>query len=576
MRALSQHLEEQVFSELRPHGPAVLSLDVGGEDEQFALRGHCGDADYQFPGMEVLARRLSSLGLRRICLDIQLESGQIVETLLIYLYCAPYLHAAAPSEGEYKGWKAIQVARQLRTQAGYSKFCAVLRFDAEDQALHVDYSYCELFLSRMVKAYAEHWKQWKDHRVLFWLAPRVGVAGAGVVLLGLLAAWLHPWLGIAVLVLASTLAIGAAEFMFYTVGSIQYTREHHDKLIKEYYKQMTVLSHFPHSNPNPIMRITRDGEITHENPAVETLLRDLDFLDKGPEAILPEDFHRRVADVLDGQAQASEIEFKCQERVLRYLFVPFKDEQAVIAAGNDITHLKDVERDLREFNQDLEGKVHARTEELYCTQNATILSLASLAEARDPETGAHLQRTSAYVRALAMELRDHPRFRDYLNERVIDELYRSVPLHDIGKVAIPDAILLKPGKLTPEEFEIMKTHAAYGGDALRRAEELLGTNSFLKVAREVAYAHHERWDGSGYPKGLSGDDIPIAARLMTLADKYDALRAERCYKAAWPHEKTRNLILEERGTTFDADIVEAFLALEDEFQEITRRFVDED
>ena len=161
--------------------------------------------------------------------------------------------------------------------------------------------------------------------------------------------------------------------------------------------------------------------------------------------------------------------------------------------------------------------------ELQQTRDVSILALASLAETRDNETGAHILRTQSYVKALAIRLKDHPDFRGELTSEFIDLLFKSAPLHDVGKVGIPDNILLKPGKLTDEEFEVMKQHAQLGSDALLVAESQLGSNSFLRLAREIAASHHEKWNGSGYPLGSKGDGIPLSARLMALADVYDAL-----------------------------------------------------
>jgi len=181
------------------------------------------------------------------------------------------------------------------------------------------------------------------------------------------------------------------------------------------------------------------------------------------------------------------------------------------------------------------------------------------------------------VKVLAEHLQTHSRFRDYLDSPdTIDLLYRSAPLHDIGKVGIPDHILLKPGKLTAEEFEMMKTHTTNGGDSLRQAEEELGENSFLHCAREIAYHHHEKWDGSGYPFGLVGEEIPISARLMALADVYDALICKRVYKDAMSHDKARSIILEGKGRHFDPDIADAFLLLENKFQSIAEEYIDEE
>jgi response regulator RpfG family c-di-GMP phosphodiesterase len=219
--------------------------------------------------------------------------------------------------------------------------------------------------------------------------------------------------------------------------------------------------------------------------------------------------------------------------------------------------------------------LNQRNLELQKTRDVTILSLASLAETRDNETGAHILRTQRYVRALAIALRDHPRFQHTLDEQTIELLYKSAPLHDIGKVGIPDRILLKPGKLDAEEFEIMKTHASLGGEALERAEAELGGTSFLHFAHEIATSHHEKWDGSGYPRGLKGDEIPISGRLMAVADVYDALISKRIYKPAFPHEKAMEIIREGHGKHFDPDVVDALLAIEEEFKTIAVRYSDQ-
>jgi len=219
-------------------------------------------------------------------------------------------------------------------------------------------------------------------------------------------------------------------------------------------------------------------------------------------------------------------------------------------------------------------RIKDRTAELARTRDVTILSLATLAETRDNETGAHILRTQRYVRALAEKLKDHPRFADELDAETVDLLYKSAPLHDVGKVGIPDAILLKPGKLTDDEFVIMKTHASLGAEALEVAERELGSNSFMRYAREIAATHHEKWDGSGYPNGLKGNDIPISGRLMAVADVYDALISKRVYKPAFTHDKAMGIIREGRGTHFDPDIVDALDAVEDEFIDIATKFGD--
>ncbi|MGI9510277.1 MAG: HD domain-containing phosphohydrolase [Geminicoccaceae bacterium] len=216
----------------------------------------------------------------------------------------------------------------------------------------------------------------------------------------------------------------------------------------------------------------------------------------------------------------------------------------------------------------------ARTEELQRTQDAAILSLVTLAGARDSETGMHIRRTQHYVRILAEDLTSHPNFSDQLDSTKITNLFKTAPLHDIGKVGIPDRILQKPGKLTADEFEVMKKHTTLGSAALAEAEQQLGTTSFLRLAREIALNHHERWDGDGYPNGLRGSEIPISARLMALADVYDAVRSKRCYKPARSHDEAKAIIVDGRGSHFDPDVVDAFLVTEFQFQAIVAEYVD--
>jgi len=232
---------------------------------------------------------------------------------------------------------------------------------------------------------------------------------------------------------------------------------------------------------------------------------------------------------------------------------------------------------LRLRNEDLEFEVAARTQEIAAVQDVTILAMASLAETRDLETGNHIRRTQNYVRALALQLSDHPRFAHGLTDRAIATLFKSAPLHDIGKVGIPDRILLKPGRLDAAEFEIMKTHTTLGRDAIAHAEKALGVEvEFLSVAKEIALSHQEKWDGSGYPEGLSGDSIPVSARLMALADVYDALISRRVYKEPMTHTEAFAIIVAGRGAHFDPDIVDAFVFIQDEFVAIAERYADTD
>lgn len=230
---------------------------------------------------------------------------------------------------------------------------------------------------------------------------------------------------------------------------------------------------------------------------------------------------------------------------------------------------------LKDKNSILEAEVARRMAENDLTQRVSIRALAHLAETRDPETGNHILRTQAYVQALAEGLRAHPRFSAILSDQYIDLLGRSAPLHDIGKVGIPDYILLKPGKLTPDEWAIMKTHARLGSEAIEQAErDIKRPLAFLSLAKEIAHWHHEKWDGSGYPDGLTGDAIPVSARLMAVADVFDALISARVYKPAFPYPQARDMIIEGRGSHFDPDMVDAFVAQYGVFVEIAERYHD--
>jgi putative two-component system response regulator len=236
------------------------------------------------------------------------------------------------------------------------------------------------------------------------------------------------------------------------------------------------------------------------------------------------------------------------------------------------THLR-----LRDQSAHLEVLVQERTAELLLSQELTIVALGSLAETRDNETGNHIQRTRAYVEVMAGRLAVLPCYRDTISPAEWEMMWRSAPLHDLGKVGIPDHILLKPGKLTVEEFEVMKRHPAIGRDALRAAEYRAHSTegSILRVASEIAYSHHERWDGTGYPEGIRGENIPLSARLMALADVYDALICKRVYKAAMPPHVAVDIIRDGRAKHFDPQIVDCFLDDVDEFHHIAEKFSDD-
>ncbi len=206
------------------------------------------------------------------------------------------------------------------------------------------------------------------------------------------------------------------------------------------------------------------------------------------------------------------------------------------------------------------------------SREVTIFALAKLAESRDPETGAHLDRVRNYCRLLAQNMAANPAFSDQIDGEFIRLIYATSPLHDIGKVGIPDHVLLKPGLLNESEYAIMKTHAELGAETLGAALDQFPQAKFLRMACDIAATHHERWDGSGYPKGLRGNEIPLCGRIVAVADVYDALCSRRVYKEAYCHSVARSIISEAAGKQFDPEVVSAFLASEEQFLAIRDRF----
>jgi putative two-component system response regulator len=254
------------------------------------------------------------------------------------------------------------------------------------------------------------------------------------------------------------------------------------------------------------------------------------------------------------------------EGAVDYVTKPFQAEEVLARVH---THIQ-----LKLHQDNLQMLVAQKTHELVLAKEATIASMAIMAEYRDPETGGHIQRTKHYVRLLAQQYNlfsSTP-----LSNEEMELLFQSVPLHDIGKVGIHDAILNKQGKLTDDEFEEMKRHCHYGSEAIKRTEAILGSSSFLQFARELAEFHHERWDGTGYPHGLKGNQIPLCARFMMLADIYDALISKRPYKEPFSHEEAYRIITEGDGRTmpehFDPDVLNSFLRIHSEFELVAREF----
>jgi putative two-component system response regulator len=260
-----------------------------------------------------------------------------------------------------------------------------------------------------------------------------------------------------------------------------------------------------------------------------------------------------------------------------YVTKPFQFEE-VEARVESHLELRRLQVQMEEMNRTLKQQVQAQVKEISDSQIATIVALAKISEYRDEDTGNHILRVQRYCRALAQRLAEEKVFGDVVDEAYIETIFHASALHDIGKVGIPDSILLKPGKHTPEEWEIMKTHAAIGAQTLETVLKTYPNSAFLKMGREIAQSHHERWDGSGYPEGLAGEAIPLSARILVIADQYDALRNKRPYKPAFDAAKTYSILTEGDGRSdpkhLDPRVLAAFKAMAGEFETIFEQLKD--
>ncbi|MDH3254806.1 MAG: response regulator [Acidobacteriota bacterium] len=273
--------------------------------------------------------------------------------------------------------------------------------------------------------------------------------------------------------------------------------------------------------------------------------------------------------MVSGQNDMAIVRECLREGAYDYLIKPFEFEELsnAIRRGLERYHLLEQNE---AYRLNLERMVQAQTQELVQTRDLALITLAKLAESRDSGTGLHLDRMAAYSKCLASALR-RGEYGPALDSNFIQQVHKSSPLHDIGKVGIPDAILLKPGPLTEDEMSTMQSHATIGGDTLKSVIETFKGHTFLLMAMEIAYSHHEKWDGSGYPNGISGEDIPLAARIVALADAYDAITSHRPYKPAYDHEEAIRRITRDRATHFDPDLVDAFQTCHSEFESIKQQ-----
>jgi len=263
-----------------------------------------------------------------------------------------------------------------------------------------------------------------------------------------------------------------------------------------------------------------------------------------------------------------------------YITKPFNPTllQSRVSASLERKRLSDIEEVRRQQielnNEYLSEKVREKVEEISRSQLAAIFAMSKLAESRDPETGEHLERMREYCKVLAEQLARTSKYGSIITNEFVESVYAASPLHDIGKVGVDDSVLLKPGKLTEEEWVQMKLHPIIGAETLREVDRQHPGNIFIRTGIEIAESHHEKWDGSGYPHKLAGEVIPLSARILALGDVYDALTSKRCYKDAFSHEKSLSIILEGNGSHFDPDVVDAFKETEAEFMRIRKEFVD--
>jgi putative two-component system response regulator len=264
---------------------------------------------------------------------------------------------------------------------------------------------------------------------------------------------------------------------------------------------------------------------------------------------------------------ADQIDNQIQNKLMTEIMIKYSQLSKQFESKNKL--LVKAENRLLKYNIELEEIVNKKVAEISESQIATIYALVKLAESRDDDTGTHIERTSMLCKLMAQYLSILPEYKEIITADYIENIYKASPLHDIGKVGIPDSILLKPGKLTKEEFDIMKSHTTIGYKTLSEVQRKYKKNGFIKMGMEIAKYHHEKWDGTGYPIGLSGNEIPVSARIMAIVDVYDALRSKRVYKEGFSHEKACEIIKEGREKHFDPVLVDVFLENNERFRDLS-------
>jgi PAS domain S-box-containing protein len=341
-----------------------------------------------------------------------------------------------------------------------------------------------------------------------------------------------------------------------------------------------------------ILTLDRNGMITMVNRAFYTLLgyspRDVigksfvKFVKKGEAKKISSLLYELVQEQEKNEFQIELYTDKNEIRIMESSWIAVGESESCIEVIlRDVTSRRLQEEYRKYYIKKLEEEVEARTTEIKETQRASILAIANLAESIELDVTAHLERIRSYAKILAEELRKNPKYEKLIDDAYIELIYDLSPLHDVGKVGIRDEVLLKPGKLTEAEFEIMKGHTEIGAKALRKAGEMVHRTSIFSIAEMIANFHHERWDGTGYPKvnvggvlrPLKGEEIPLCARIVAVADVYDAITSKRPYKDALPHEIAKNEIIRESGKYFDPDVVDAFLRTERDFIEVKGKFL---